>query len=353
MQNPIDLNRVTSSGMTYHADGVGTLAYTQKPMISQDLGSTIIRIQPYILYDWIGSMTLTPSSDIWFDHRSFFNTTVNGSFWSSQAVDNDWLDANSLLGSSWNFASSSWRSFGGTTGTDQEETAALNKLANATGMNGTVDTRWVWRGLNVTTNNVSSISVNRSVSAIPYIRPRVVKFEVSGMKPGTRVYPFFANAPVSQYCSHTVGSWGSPLYVAGNGTCVGYFNIPANTFMTGVREFVLKDVTTAAEEHDTTRASKEYTAKGTLIVDTATVNISRTSRTYWYDPLAQSFFIDENTNPGGAFIKSIDVYFGPNVSPATNRYDVVCEIRPMVNGYPGSAVIASTTGGFRIRHHSD
>ena len=58
MQNPIDLNRVTSSGMTYHADGVGTLAYTQKPMISQNLGSTIIRIQPYILYDWIGSMTL-------------------------------------------------------------------------------------------------------------------------------------------------------------------------------------------------------------------------------------------------------------------------------------------------------
>jgi hypothetical protein len=113
--------------------------------------------------------------------------------------------------------------------------------------------------------------------------------------------------------------------------------------MTGVREFVLKDVTTAAEEHDTTRASKEYTAKGTLIVDTATVNISRTSRTYWYDPLAQSFFIDENTNPGGAFIKSIDVYFGPNVSPATNRYDVVCEIRPMVNGYPGQTVIASTT----------
>lgn len=308
MQNPIDLNRVTSTGMTYHADGVGTLAYTQKPMISQNLGSTIIRIQPYILYDWIGSMTLTPSSDIWFDHISFFNTTVNGAFWSSQQVDND------LLGGAWNFTGASWRTVEGGRGS-----------------------------VTVTTNNVSSVSMNRSVWAIPYIRPRVVTFEVSGMKPGTRVYPFFANTPVSQYCSHTVGSWGSPLYVAGNGTCVGYFNIPANTFMTGVREFVLKDVTTAAEEHDTTRASKEYTAKGTLIVDVATVNISRTSRTYWYDPLAQSFFIDENTNPGGAFIKSIDVYFGPNVSPATNRYDVVCEIRPMVNGYPGSAVIASTT----------
>lgn len=341
MQNPIDLNRVTSSGMTYHADGVGTLAYTQKPMITQDLGSTIIRIQPYILYDWIGSMTLTPSSDIWFDHRSFFNTTVNGAFWSSQQVDNNWLDEDGLLGSTWRFAGSSWRAQGDSS--DREETASLNKLANATGMNGTVQHTAVRRGVTVTTNNVSSISVNRAVAAIPYIRPRVVKFEVSGMKPGTRVYPFFANAPVSQYCSHTVGSWGSPLYVAGNGTCVGYFNIPANTFMTGVREFVLKDVTTAAEEHDTTRASKEYTAKGTLIVDIATVNISRTSRTYWYDPLAQSFFIDENTNPGGAFIKSIDVYFGPNVSPATNRYDVVCEIRPMVNGYPGSAVIASTT----------
>lgn len=346
MQNPIDLNRVTSSGMTYHADGVGTLSYTQKPMISQNLGSTIIRIQPYILYDWIGSMTLTPSSDIWFDHRSYLNTNVNGSFWSSQQVDNDWLDEDGLLGSTWHFAGSSWRTGGGDI-SDRDETAALNMMANATGMNtGTTTTTNVgrrWVSHTVTTSTVNSITVNRSVSAIPFIRPRVVKFEVSGMKPGTRVYPFFANVPVSQYCSHNINSWGTPLYVAGNGTCVGYFNIPANTFMTGVREFVLKDVEFAAEEHDTTRASKEYTAKGTLIIDTATVNVSRTSKTYWYDPLAQSFFIDENTNPGGAFIKSIDVYFGPDVSPATNRYDVVCEIRPMVNGYPGSAVIASTT----------
>ena len=346
MQTPIDLNRVTSTGMTYHADGVGTLSYTQKPMISQNLGSTIIRVQPYILYDWIGSMTLTPSSDIWFDHRSFLNTTVNGSFWASQPVANEWFDEDSLLGGAWNFTGSSWRSFSGTAGNNHLETAALNQLANATGLNGGVSTSAIvgrgWAVVNVTSSTVSSINVNRSVSAIPFIRPRVVKFEVSGMKPGTRVYPFFANTPVSQYCSHTLGSWGSPLYVSGNGTCVGYFNIPANTFMTGVREFVLKDVEGAADEHDTTRASKEYTASGTQIVDVSTVNISRTSVTYWYDPLAQSFFVDENTNPGGVFIKSIDVYFGPGVNPSTNRYDVVCEIRPMVNGYPGSTVIAST-----------
>ena len=35
---------------------------------------------------------------------------------------------------------------------------------------------------------------------IPFIRSRRVKFKVIGLKPNTRMYPFFESIPVSDFC---------------------------------------------------------------------------------------------------------------------------------------------------------
>jgi Domain of unknown function (DUF4815) len=53
------------------------------------------------------------------------------------------------------------------------------------------------------------------------------------------------------------------------------------------------------------------------------------------DPLAQSFIIPSVI---GAFITGIDVYFGPDA--ATNTSSATVELRNVVNGYPGTQVIA-------------
>lgn len=133
------------------------------------------------------------------------------------------------------------------------------------------------------------------------------------------------------------------------------FNIP-NTesvrFRTGTRELKLVDASTYAGDY-TSRGIATYEATGTLTTRQATINAvrnaqlvqeqvsdtqtilqSRVARTVigWYDPLAQSFLIEQK---GGAFLTSIDVFFGTKDS----TQPVTLQIREMVNGTPGKNIL--------------
>lgn len=134
------------------------------------------------------------------------------------------------------------------------------------------------------------------------------------------------------------------------------FNIP-NTdsirFRTGTREFKLVDSTTATGEF-TSRGRASYRAEGIVESKQATVNAVRNaefvqnivtenqtilatserviSDTGWYDPLAQTFLID---NKGGAFLTKVDIFFATK----DTSIPVTLEIREVVNGYPGKRVL--------------
>jgi len=134
------------------------------------------------------------------------------------------------------------------------------------------------------------------------------------------------------------------------------FKIP-NTdsirFRTGSREFKLVDSNTANGEF-TSRGRAQYRAEGIVETKQATVNAvrnaelvqnvvqdSRTiietssrvlSDTGWYDPLAQTFLID---NKGGAFLTKVDIFFATK----DTAIPVTLEIREVVNGYPGKRVL--------------
>jgi hypothetical protein len=134
------------------------------------------------------------------------------------------------------------------------------------------------------------------------------------------------------------------------------FNIPqtdAIRFRTGTREFKLIDVSTYNGDY-TSRGITNYVADGTLITKQATVNAVRnatlaqeqttntqtiyntstriTSDTGWYDPLAQSFLIEQK---GGAFLTSIDVFFATK----DDNLPVTLQVREMVNGTPGKTIL--------------
>jgi len=135
------------------------------------------------------------------------------------------------------------------------------------------------------------------------------------------------------------------------------FNIPqtdAIRFRTGTRELKLVDVSTYTGDY-TSRGIANYVADGTLITKQATVNAVRnatlvteqtsqtgdtiyntsyrvTSDTGWYDPLAQSFLIQQK---GGAFLTSIDVFFATK----DDNLPVTLQIREMVNGTPGKTIL--------------
>lgn len=140
-----------------------------------------------------------------------------------------------------------------------------------------------------------------------------------------------------------------------NGEVAGVFNIPntpANRFRTGTREFKLSDdPQDGANRTSTTRS--QYVAEGSIeskqrnvtstrnanvrqesvIEDRVSNRITRTTDfTGWQDPLAQTILIDSK---GGAFLTSVDVFF----SSKSQNVPIRLQIREVVNGYPGSAIL--------------
>ena len=134
------------------------------------------------------------------------------------------------------------------------------------------------------------------------------------------------------------------------------FDIPESDsvrFRTGTRELKLSDSSTYAGDY-TSRGIATYEATGTLTTKQATINAVRnaqlvqeqvsdtqtiyntsyrvTSDSGWYDPLAQSFLIQQK---GGAFLTSIDVFFATKDS----KLPVTLQIREMVNGTPGKNIL--------------
>jgi len=52
----------------------------------------------------------------------------------------------------------------------------------------------------------------RDVSIIPFIRAQEITVTIKGMKPSTRIYPFFDGEAISTYCTPSGGSLGGAIY---------------------------------------------------------------------------------------------------------------------------------------------
>ena len=133
-------------------------------------------------------------------------------------------------------------------------------------------------------------------------------------------------------------------------------NVDTNPrWATGTR--VLRFTTSATDSRTggtvSSSAQADYQATGTLetiqenilavrnadvVTDTVTQTESRntvrteTRQVGWYDPLAQSFIIDEE---GGSYVTSVDVYF--NAKDA--NIPISMQIRSMENGYPTTSIL--------------
>jgi len=156
---------------------------------------------------------------------------------------------------------------------------------------------------------------------------------------------------------------GDSLYTGESGEIALIWNIPNDAnmkFMTGEREFVLNDQITNADpvhtkasgmfkshgmsskQQDTVLSTKTITFGKETVRQNKTVNrkndvkLVTTRRGQWFDPLAQSFIVQES---GGCFLTKINVWF----QNKDEEEPVVCQIRNMVNGYPSEIFMATTT----------
>jgi len=396
----------TTQGYAKNGDFI-TLPYTESSVLNQPFASTTENINPYDVIVWSGQIALDPPSDEWREVRRQpdLQVVTNGAFDTFVAGRTTNRDGSFTTGTVWN----EWEDFwtGATTSTVTGSEAATTQRDRVDIIRR--DTRVRQRRTGIRTDVVPRI-VQRSrgdqlvnLAFIPFIRSRTITFTATGMKPSTRVYPFFDNEAVTSYVTPNGGSLGGSLITDANGACTGTFAIPDPTDSTkprwraGTRIFRLTDSSTNSnfEANVKTSAEANYTAQGRLETRQATVHSTReiewrrttltgtqeitrststreaVGGTQLESPLTgfpfqldfgnliidglfaatwpTGNFLGFGFDPlaqsfnipteGGAFVTSIDVYFQSKDA----NVPVTLQIRTMNNGYPTNQIVPLAT----------
>lgn len=376
--------------------------FTDDLFISNTYATKTLSINPYMVYRTHGTMTLSPNIDTWSD-TSRLPTVVANIDTGVEAL-RQVADAADLLGVDYGTWIDLNQSITTTTNTTETTTQRTTETVRTT----TTD-----QSRSVTTTSVGSRTQNytiddiiKDVSIIPYIRSQTIQFYATKLSPNTKFYAYFDGVDVTTHCKKTqqISSSGdvlvnraqavfgaSPLISDEDGNLTGEFRIPADTFFTGEKVFVLTNDATNSGNADveTSRCEAVYFAGGvattkqdyTMNIITPTYNVNNSSQSRSttsvsrettttpipqpVPPVVQTPVSTPETRPPmparlsgyssawywvwnngrwvwdpiaqgfkvdeSCFISKVDVFF----ASVDERSDVVWfEIREMVNGYP-------------------
>ena len=337
-----------------------SLPYTEASVIQNPYATKTENLNPFMVFTWIGTVELTPAVDEWRETERVPEITVDlaGSFDQlarDLGIENNGDLTEIPLGTAWNEWQTNWTGNPRSWTEGRTQVSQTDSIQTRDGIRTSVIPRTV-------THSLGDRVV--SVNFVPFIRSRNVTFEGYGLRPNTKVFPFFDNVAIASYATPDGGSLGGNNITDVNGYVKGVFAIPdpnvdANPrWRTGRRIFRLTSSSTNSQDVTdiATTAEADYNAKGLLNTmqgvnistrETETVResvdetrqITNTSRftppppaPRRGDPLAQSFMID---SADGCFITSVDAYFATK----STTIPVKAEIRNMVNGYPGTQVL--------------
>lgn len=318
--NQVDLGHFSGGNLR---DDMVSLNYTTSRTISNTYATDVINVNPYAVFSWAGFVDLNPTRDFWTDVRyttpRIINSTVNNR--------GNVRAGTSTYFTSWGMRWRGWRHHGGYQ--DMRDKV-------------TVTTTLTESHKSSTSNAVVKEEI------IPFMRSIAIRFSGGGLRPNTRVWPFFNDVNVSQYCTQNGKLRGAPLVTDGNGSISGTFQVPNNKthkFSTGNGTFVLSDGGENTPEGTetaprTTWAGSGFQSGGKVqtrqktVVNTRTLSFKQRKKTTIQrrDPIAQSF---TTTNDVGDFVDSIDAYF----KTKSRSIPITLEIRSVENGMPSEEVL--------------
>jgi len=254
-----DISLNTGSSSSYKKTGdLLTLPYTTKTYAAVDKASRTINVNPYSVFSFMGTLKLTPGSDVWKDtfHLPDVRISREGNF---DAITSS--VANSL-GTVWNEWQTTW--VGEPTVVSEEIQSTSNgswagdPAQGGTWIAGEEVTREVTETVEtqtrtgVTTSVVEDFVETRadrmvSVTLIPFIRAKTIEVDGQNLKPNSNHYFYFDNIDVNKYVRPYSTDYSqdsgttvtSGLKTDGNGRLRGYFELPNTStqrFPTGMRE---------------------------------------------------------------------------------------------------------------------
>lgn len=200
-----------------------TLDYNDTPIVEQPLSSKAVNVNPFNIPNWTGTLVLDPPSDTWYDTETrpdvLVNLTGDNDAWAAigQAFEDARLPG---FGTQWNDWQTSW------VGEDVIGTKTMQSLSNVRNSNIRIENQawgyWILGDLTTTqrstvevttaqtrtgvrttivpetiTSNLGNRVVN--VSIIPYIRAQTILGISRGLRPSTRIYPFFDGTSITNY----------------------------------------------------------------------------------------------------------------------------------------------------------
>jgi hypothetical protein len=193
-------------------DNIVTLPYTHVTSIDQPYATRIESLTPALNSQWVGRIKLDPSADTWFETKYAPDVTQN-----VEGNYNSVLQANrNSLGTIWGASQQSWSGFS-TTETESTRRRTSFSWNGATGattqstFNETVERTITTANRITTQEGVNTAIIERidtkldsdrivAQDLIPFMRSKEITFTGTGFKPYTRVYPFFDNVNISNYC---------------------------------------------------------------------------------------------------------------------------------------------------------
>jgi len=211
---PLEFNSASSTNIQ-KSGPILSLPYSDEILIRQPYASRQENVNPFNVFTYIGRIDLTPSSDDWIETKRLPARVENveGDF--SSVSRNFNTDQNGYAPIEWN----AWQ----TTWTGEKRTGTSQYLSNtnigggswlgATGWfvylhersDFTITTNQARTGVRtkvvprIDQKSLGDSLISRTI--IPYIRSRNIMFEIERLKPKTRVYSFFDENSITQYCT--------------------------------------------------------------------------------------------------------------------------------------------------------
>ena len=372
-RNYIELDLDTSASVNISKEGnLVLLTGNTVSYIEQPFASKVRNCVENIIYVWTGNIDLSPEGDVQPDidvnPDVVGNLDLSGLTDLINALDNI-TGTERIVSTAPVLSTTNQRTQTTTSRQTRTQTTTTTRDVIATTTENTIRSDLDFSASTI--NNVFDFGeVVQDVSIQPFIRSRRVRFTASNLKPSTTLFAYFDGQPVSQFCTPTddqfdpVGQKGSALISDAQGIAYGYFDIPAETFKTGDRVFRLCDVDdlVIASETITTQAAATYSASNITItkarlglntrlpqitvntVDTV-VGTRTTSRVVSteivsvtqqaWDPICQTFLINETEDDTGIFIKKLDLFFRSK-HPTLG---IEVQIREVENGQPTLRIV--------------
>ena len=262
-----------------------TLPYTEEVLVENLSATKSVNVNPFLVFNYIGEMKLSPDLDEWKDTKQRPDLVVNNELLYNSIKDVP--NPQFASGTIWNEWQTNW------TGTFKETTSSGNTETTTSGKTGTATRTGIKKtvGSKVVQQSFGEKIVDLSYA--PYIRANTITFTAKGLKPNTRMYPYFEEVEVSSYCTPNGGSLGDNLITDVNGSLTGTFAIPRPIPLEIVRlapgvtppprwrtgERIFKLISTPEDTKNPSKvesfASAKYIARGLQVTEEETIYATR------------------------------------------------------------------------------